>query len=104
MRVVEDPSIAWAAFEECERVWKRIESTTAAGTWFFEARERILAEEVPKMVKLYGAATASRVSKVIQSRDYRDLSAGTLRAIRDRPVPGVPPRPPGLLARLLAYF
>lgn len=102
MRMVEDPSIAWAAAAEFDRVWKRIDRMTAEGTWFFRAREVVLAEEYPHMAKTYGKAVADRVTRVVQSKGYGDLSAATQRAIRTRPVPGMAPRGPGLLARLLA--
>lgn len=104
MRFVEDPSVAWAAAAEFERVWKRIDDMTAEGTWFFRAREVVLAQEYPHMAKTYGKAVADRVTRVVQSKGYGDLSAATQRAIRDRPVPGAPPKAPGLLARLMAAF
>lgn len=94
MRYIEDPSIAWAALAECDRVWADIDRMTGKGEWFFRAREVVLAREYPVMAKTYGKAVADRVTKVIQSRDYGDLSPATWRAIRDRGKPPVPAKPP----------
>lgn len=91
-RYIEDPSVAWAAKSEFDRIWAEIDRMTGQGEWMFRAREVVLAREYPFMAKAYGKAVADRVTRAIQMQDYSDLSAATIRAIRDRAVPGSPPK------------
>jgi hypothetical protein len=62
----EDPSIARCCAVEYERVWQRIADRVAKGEWFYVARERVLAEELPDIHKAFGTVVAQRVSKAIQ--------------------------------------
>ncbi len=62
----EDPTIAQVSALEYDRVWGRIASKVARGTGFYQAREVVLAEEVPDMARVYGRTVAQRVSKAVQ--------------------------------------
>lgn len=62
----EDPTVAQASALEYERLWQRIGEKVRAGVWFYQAREAVLAEEIPDISKAYGKPVADRVQRAIQ--------------------------------------
>jgi hypothetical protein len=65
-RYYEDPSVARCCAVEYDRLWQRIAEKVAEGEYFYVAREKVLAEEVPDMGKAFGPEVPKRVSKAIQ--------------------------------------
>lgn len=80
----EDPTIARTAALEFDRVWGLIEDATAAGTWFWKAREVTLAEEIPDIATAFGKVVATRVEIAVMRRGPEDMSPEARRALRDR--------------------
>lgn len=83
-RYYEDPSIAQCAAVEYDRLWQAIVSRTAAGEWFYQAREIVLAEELPDIHKAFGDEVAKRVSKAIQHTDPNHMPKWARQAARAR--------------------
>lgn len=69
----EDPSIARCCAVEYDRLWQRIAEKVAEGTWFYRAREIVLAEELPDIGKAFGKEVAKRVSKAIQHTSPEEI-------------------------------
>jgi hypothetical protein len=65
-KYIEDPTVAQTAAVEYDRLWQRIGTKVQNGVWFFQAREQVLAEEIPDIAKAYGRPVATRVERAIQ--------------------------------------
>jgi hypothetical protein len=82
LRYFEDPTVAQTAADEAHRLWLRIAQKVQGGVWFYQAREQVLAEEIPDIGKAYGRPVASRVEKAVQRMEPCDLPAAATAAVR----------------------
>lgn len=81
-RYFEDPTVAQTAADETNRLWQRIGQKVEGGVWFYQAREQVLAEEIPDIAKAYGRPVAARVERAVQRTEPRDLPRAATAAVR----------------------
>ena len=81
---IEDPTVAQAAAVEYDRLWQRISIKVRGGVWFFQAREQVLAEEIPDITKAFGRPVATRVERAIQCTKQDQLTRSARKAQGDR--------------------